>query len=177
MGPVGAQGKEFKIGLFIALSGPAALFGPTQRACADLAAEELNKAGGIMGRQVKLFPADAGGPPAETAKSAIRLMLEEKVDLFIGSHDSATRGAVLATIPSIIFFSIMQRKLVSGMLAAIGGVFSVGSVMVVDIAGTGDHCLDARGVALEVVDRAVELRQAHFEWIRHGYRSVLQGAG
>ena len=44
MGPVGAQGKEFKIGLFIALSGPAALFGPTQRACADLAAEELNKA-------------------------------------------------------------------------------------------------------------------------------------
>ncbi len=100
MGPVGAQGKEFKIGLFIALSGPAALFGPTQRACADLAAEELNKAGGIMGRQVKLFPADAGGPPAETAKSAIRLMLEEKVDLFIGSHDSATRGAVLATIKS-----------------------------------------------------------------------------
>lgn len=97
-GSVYAQAKEFKIGLFIALSGPAALFGPTQRACADLAAERINKAGGIMGRQVRLIPTDAGGPPAETAKSAVRLMLEEQVDLFIGSHDSATREANIATI-------------------------------------------------------------------------------
>jgi ABC-type branched-subunit amino acid transport system substrate-binding protein len=80
------------------LSGPASLFGPTQRACAELAAEEVNKAGGIMGRQIKLFPTDAGAPPAESTKSAVRLMLEEKVDLFIGSHDSATREALVATI-------------------------------------------------------------------------------
>jgi ABC-type branched-subunit amino acid transport system substrate-binding protein len=93
-----AAADDFKIGLFIALSGPASLFGPTQRACAELAADEVNKAGGILGRQVKLFPTDAGGPPAETAKSAVRLMLEEKVDLFIGSHDSATREALVATI-------------------------------------------------------------------------------
>ena len=93
-----AAADEFKIGLFIALSGPASLFGPTQRACAELAAEEINKAGGILGRQIKLIPTDAGGPPAESTKSAIRLMLEEKVDLFVGSHDSATREALVATI-------------------------------------------------------------------------------
>ena len=98
VGSAFAQPKDFKIGLFIALSGPASLFGPTQKACADLAAEKINKAGGIMGRKVVLFPTDAGGPPAETAKSAVRLMLEEKVDLFIGSHDSATREANIATI-------------------------------------------------------------------------------
>jgi hypothetical protein len=34
-----AAANEFKIGLFIALSGPASLFGPTQCACAELAAE------------------------------------------------------------------------------------------------------------------------------------------
>ena len=97
-GFVRAQANDFKIGFFIALSGPASLFGPTQRACADLAAEKINKAGGIMGRPVKLIFTDAGGPPAETAKSAVRLMLEDKVDLFIGSHDSATREANIATI-------------------------------------------------------------------------------
>jgi ABC-type branched-subunit amino acid transport system substrate-binding protein len=96
--PALAQGKDFKIGFFIALSGPASLFGPTQRACADLAAEKINKAGGILGRPVTLLFTDAGGPPAETAKSAVRLMLEDKVDLFIGSHDSATREANIATI-------------------------------------------------------------------------------
>jgi ABC-type branched-subunit amino acid transport system substrate-binding protein len=96
--PAFAQANEFKIGFFIALSGPASLFGPTQRACADLAAERINKAGGILGRPVRLIFTDAGGPPAETAKSAVRLMLEDKVDLFIGSHDSATREANIATI-------------------------------------------------------------------------------
>ena len=95
---VRAQANDFKIGFFIALSGPASLFGPTQRACADLAAEKINKAGGVMGRPVKLIFTDAGGAPAETAKSAVRLMLEDKVDLFIGSHDSATREANIATI-------------------------------------------------------------------------------
>ena len=96
--PAAAANKEFRIGLFIPLSGPASLFGPTDRACAELAAEEVDKGGGILGRQIKLFPTDAGGPPAETAKSAVRLMLEENVDLFIGSHDSATREALVATI-------------------------------------------------------------------------------
>jgi len=93
-----AAANEFKIGLFIALSGPASLFGPTQKACAELAAEEINKNGGILGRQIKLIPTDAGGPPAESTKSAIRLMLEENVDVFVGSHDSATREALVATI-------------------------------------------------------------------------------
>ena len=42
--------------------------------------------------------------------------------MFIGGEGKVAlgplaAGAVLATIPSIIFFSIMQRKLVSGMLA------------------------------------------------------------
>src|ERR1700719_996162 len=93
-----AAADEFKIGLVIALSGPASLFGRTQKASAELATEEINKAGGILGRQIRLIPTDAGGPPAESTKSAVRLMLEDKVDLFVGSHDSATREALVATI-------------------------------------------------------------------------------
>jgi urea transport system substrate-binding protein len=93
-----AAADEFKIGLFIALSGPASLFGPTQKASAELATEEINKAGGILGRQIRLIPTDAGGPPAESTKSAIRLMFDEKVDMLVGSHDSATREALVATI-------------------------------------------------------------------------------
>jgi len=93
-----AAAEPFKIGLVIALSGPASLFGPTQKASAELATDEINKAGGIMGRQIKLFPIDGGGPPAESTKSVVRAMLEDKVDLIIGSHDSATREALVATI-------------------------------------------------------------------------------
>lgn len=98
VGHAAAAEKDFKIGLFVPLSGPASLFGPTDRACAELAADQINAAGGIRGRKVVVIPADAGGPPAETAKSAVRLMLDEKVDLFVGSHDSASREALISTI-------------------------------------------------------------------------------
>ena len=96
--PAFAEEGEFKIGLLIPLSGPAALFGPSNQGSAELAADEVNAAGGILGRKVKLIPTDAGAAPAEVAKSVVRLLLEEKVDLIIGSHDSAVRQAVEATI-------------------------------------------------------------------------------
>ena len=98
IGPAAAADKEFKIGLFIPLSGPASLFGPSSQACAELAADEINKNGGILGRPIKLIATDAGVPPAESAKSAVRLMLDEKADLFIGMHDSATREAIVSTV-------------------------------------------------------------------------------
>ena len=71
-----AQPNEFKIGFFIALSGPAALFGPTQRACADLGAEKINKAGGIMSLVRKLadhvFVLHNGALVAEGSVAAIQ---------------------------------------------------------------------------------------------------------
>jgi ABC-type branched-subunit amino acid transport system substrate-binding protein len=79
------------------LSGPASLFGPTQRACAELAAEEVNKAGGVLGQQIKLIPTDAGSPPAESTNSAIRLMLRRR-SISLSAPISATREALVATI-------------------------------------------------------------------------------
>ena len=99
--------SDFKIGLFIPLSGPAALFGPSAKNCGELAIDEVNKSGGVLGRQAKLYIADAGVPPAEAAKSAVRLMLRDKVDLIVGNHDSAVRqaivGAVKGKIPLCVF--------------------------------------------------------------------------
>ncbi len=90
---------EFKIGMFYAIAGPAAgLFGPTQKACAELAVDEINAKGGILGRKITLHFANGDGPVAEATKSAVRLMLEEKVDFFLGSHNSAVREALVGTI-------------------------------------------------------------------------------
>ena len=89
---------DFKIGLFIPLSGPAALFGPSAKNCGELAIDMVNESGGVLGRKAKLYIADAGVPPAEAAKSAMRLMLSEKVDLIVGNHDSAVRQAIVGAV-------------------------------------------------------------------------------
>ncbi len=58
---------DFKIGMFYAIAGPAAnLFGPTQKACAELAVDEINAKGGILGRRCNC------SSPTATARSPTR---------------------------------------------------------------------------------------------------------
>jgi len=68
-----AQGKAVKIGMLIPQSGPAALFGPSSKSCAELAAEEINARGGLAGRRIELVFGDAGLPPAEVSQAALRM--------------------------------------------------------------------------------------------------------
>jgi urea transport system substrate-binding protein len=89
-----AAADAMKIGVLVADSGPAALFGPAQRAAAELGAATINAKGGILGRQVEIVFVDAGAPPAEVSKGAVKLMLSDKVEMIFGSHDSAVRQGV-----------------------------------------------------------------------------------
>ncbi len=99
-GGIGTAGASnpFKMGTFFSLSGPASLFGPTQTACNALAVDEINAAGGILGRTVQIVAGDGGAPPAEAAKTAVRMMLRDKVDVIVGSHDSAVRQAIVGAL-------------------------------------------------------------------------------
>ena len=87
-----------RMGTFFSLSGPASLFGPTQTGCNALAVAEINAAGGILGRQVEIVAGDGGAPPAEAAKTAVRMLLQDKVDVIVGSHDSAVRQALVGAL-------------------------------------------------------------------------------
>ena len=83
-----------KVGILIPLSGPAGLFGPSSQNCAQMAVDEINAAGGILGRQIEPVFADVGGPPADATQAALKLWKGEKAEAFIGMHDSAVRGAL-----------------------------------------------------------------------------------
>ena len=93
-----AQGSILKMGTFFPLTGPASLFGPTQTACTALAVDQINSAGGILGRQVEVVAGDGGLSPAEAAQAAIRMTMQDKVDFIVGSHNSAVRQSIIAAI-------------------------------------------------------------------------------
>lgn len=83
------------IAVMVPMSGPAGLFGPAARACAELVFEEINARGGLLGQKVNVLFADAGLPPAEVTQGALRLWRGQKAQAFIGMHDSAVRGALV----------------------------------------------------------------------------------
>jgi urea transport system substrate-binding protein len=87
--------EKLKVAMMIPLSGPAGLFGPSSRNCAELAVSEINAGGGIAGRPVELLIGDAGLAPAEAAQAALKLWKGSGAQAFIGMHDSAVRSALV----------------------------------------------------------------------------------
>lgn len=84
-----------KIAVMIPQSGPAGLFGPSAKACAELAVDVINARGGILGRKLEPMFGDAGLAPAEASQAALKLWKGSGAQAVIGMHDSAVRGALV----------------------------------------------------------------------------------
>lgn len=96
--PALAQPAEVKVALITPLSGAWARSGDLARKGAELAIEDINKAGGVKalgGAKMKLILADTGSTP-ETAKSAAQRLLANEPDLAggLGSEISSFTLAV-----------------------------------------------------------------------------------
>ncbi len=87
-----------RVGLLIPLCGPAGLWGPSCQCSAELAAAEINRDGGILGREVELVLADAGGDPADVAREVGDLVDDGEIDAVVGMHISAVRLALVKAL-------------------------------------------------------------------------------
>ena len=88
----------WRIAMVIPLQGPAGLFGPSCEAIAELAAHELNAAGGILGREVALEIVDGGAAPSVVAGELDRLIAAGRVDAVSGWHISSVRNALAPVV-------------------------------------------------------------------------------
>ncbi len=87
--------SPLKVAALIPLSGPAALFGPSTKGCCELAVEQINARGGVLGRKLELVVGDGGLAPAEATQTALKLWKGGRAEAFVGMHDSAVRGALV----------------------------------------------------------------------------------
>src|SRR5665811_488076 len=83
-----------KVGLLEDVSGDLAFMGMPKLHGSQLAVEEINKAGGIMGRQIELIHLDPQGDNARYQEFARRLLNRDKVDVLIGGMTAASREAI-----------------------------------------------------------------------------------
>jgi branched-chain amino acid transport system substrate-binding protein len=95
LGPVRAQGQQpIKVGALFILSGNFAGYGKSGSQGAQLAAEEINARGGVLGRPIQLVVVDDQGNPEVGVREARRLILQEKVDFLFGIDSSSVALAV-----------------------------------------------------------------------------------
>jgi branched-chain amino acid transport system substrate-binding protein len=91
--PAAAQGP-IRIGEINSFSGIGAPFTGPYRAAVEMAVEEVNARGGVLGRKVEVIFRDDKGQPAEAVKHAQELVASEKVALISGTFLSNVGLAV-----------------------------------------------------------------------------------
>ena len=82
--PLWAQ-QTLKIGAINPYSGPMALYGNEVTRGYELAVDQVNAAGGLLGRKVELVRGDASTPQQGIAMVE-QLVSRDKVDLFMGTY-------------------------------------------------------------------------------------------
>ena len=85
----GATGNEILVGEYGSLTGSTATFGQSTHNGIVLALDEVNAAGGINGRQIKLFTEDDQSKPEEAASVVQKLISQNQVVAVLGEVASS----------------------------------------------------------------------------------------
>ncbi|MFQ5592788.1 MAG: ABC transporter substrate-binding protein [Anaerolineae bacterium] len=87
---LGATGDTVKIGALAPLSAPGSVTGGTaMKAALEIAVEEINAAGGVLGKPVELVLVDTEGLPERGTAAMERLINQDKVVGVVGEYHSA----------------------------------------------------------------------------------------
>ncbi len=92
----GVAAQTVKIGWLSSLTGPLSSAAVAENQGVQLAVEEINKAGGILGKPIELLTRDTAGDPTKAVNFAQQLAFSDKVNFVIGPVNS---GEGLATTP------------------------------------------------------------------------------
>jgi urea transport system substrate-binding protein len=90
--------EPIKIGVPVGLSGANSVVAPSVVQAGELAVEEINAAGGVLGRPLELVVADDGSGAQGAQKAFDSLVFQQKVDALISMETSAARNAGLPIV-------------------------------------------------------------------------------
>lgn len=84
-----SQSPEIVIGMYGSLTGGTATFGQSTKAGVEMAVDELNAGGGLLGKKVRLLVEDDQGRPEEAQTVVSKLVSKDRVIAVIGENASS----------------------------------------------------------------------------------------
>jgi len=94
----GTAAEPIRIGAIFSVTGPAAFLGEPERNTAKMLEEDLNKAGGLLGRKVEVVVYDDETDATKAVTAVDRLIKRDRVAAVVGP---STTGSTLAIIPKV----------------------------------------------------------------------------
>jgi branched-chain amino acid transport system substrate-binding protein len=96
--PFAEAADTIKVGQITALTGDHAAYGQAEHDAVQMAVEEINAAGGVLGKTIELIVYDNKTRPEDTVNAARRLIEEDKVCAIIGPNGSGMHIAAATII-------------------------------------------------------------------------------
>jgi branched-chain amino acid transport system substrate-binding protein len=90
--------EPIKIGSVLSVTGPGAFLGDPELKTMQMYVEQINAAGGVIGRKLELVSYDDGTDANKANSFAKRLIEDDKVDLIVGG---TTTGSTMAMVPLV----------------------------------------------------------------------------
>ncbi|WIM10557.1 ABC transporter substrate-binding protein [Enhydrobacter sp.] len=112
--PVAAAAQStIKIGYPMPLSGPASVYGVPIVKGAEMAVQEINASGGVLGRKLELLTRDSKASADEAVRLARELIIKNSVDFLSGTLTSAEAPAVstIAKENKIVFVAPTSKTI------------------------------------------------------------------
>lgn len=101
-GPAAAQeGEPIRIGAIYILSGPFATYGEFARDGIQMAVDEINADGGVLGRPLEFRMEDSEGNASVAIQAARKLVFQDEVDLLMGLDSSGVANGVTPVVPEL----------------------------------------------------------------------------
>jgi len=107
-----AQGSDIKLGSVLDNSGNLDIYGKPMVMATTMAVEEINAAGGLLGRKIKAIQYDTQSDIALYTKFAQQLSRTDKVDVVHGGITSASREAIRQTFKranTLYFYNVLYE--------------------------------------------------------------------
>jgi len=99
VGTIPAQAAEpIRIGAIFSVTGPASFLGEPERNTAKMLEEDLNAAGGLLGRKIEVIVYDDESDTTKAVTAVDRLIKRDRVVAVIGP---STSGSTLAIVPKV----------------------------------------------------------------------------
>lgn len=121
--PAGAQQGEIKIGEINSYSGLPAFTEPYRKGL-QLAAEEINARGGVLGKRLNVITKDDGGKPADAVTAANELVSREEVAMIAGGFFSNVGLAVADFAKQKKVFYLAGEPLTDAMVWSAGNRYT-----------------------------------------------------
>lgn len=86
------------VGTLLPETGSLAFLGPPEFAGAELAVQEINEAGGVLGEDVVLIQGDSGDTTTDIANQTVDRLLSQDADVIVGAASSAVSFTVIDKI-------------------------------------------------------------------------------